>query len=374
MEQKTVNQGIILDVVKSILETENFEATARKIFDAGCLLTGANSGYVALLSEDGMENEVLFLNSGGLKCTVDESLPMPIRGLRAESYKTGRAVFHNDFMNSEWLQFLPEGHVVMKNVLFSPLNVKGQTLGLIGLANKPDDFNETDCEIMESLGMYAAIALEKSMNLERLKQSEEKYKQLYELKSLLVSDIHHRVKNNMQVLVALLQSQMSYGETKTTSEAISAAIGRINSIMVLYDNIYRKEQFEVYPVHEYIPDLINHIMLNYDKEVELDLEVEEMTVEYSIMFPLSLIINELVSNAMKYAFRNNGRHRLEVKFKPGEKETSLYIRDNGKGFHTDHMQSGFGLELVQILTRQIHGSFKIKNNGGTECLVKFQTP
>ena len=79
--------------------------------------TGAQSGYVALLSKDGAENEVVFLESGGLPCDVDLALPMPIRGLRSEAHRLSETVYDNDFHHSEWQQFLPEGHVALEKRL-----------------------------------------------------------------------------------------------------------------------------------------------------------------------------------------------------------------------------------------------------------------
>lgn len=151
----------------------DFESTARGIFDLARTMTGAKSGYIALLSDDGSENEVLFLEAGGLPCTVDESLPMPIRGLRAESYKSGRAACDNDFMNSKWMKWMPEGHVDLKNVMFAPLNIGNKTVGLMGLANKDGDFTEHDQKIAEGFGHLAAIALSHSRTLEELKRSVE---------------------------------------------------------------------------------------------------------------------------------------------------------------------------------------------------------
>lgn len=158
----------LLTGARSVLEDHTFEVTARHIFDSCCELTGAVSGYVALLSVDGEENELLFLEAGGLPCDVDPELPMPIRGLRAESYKTGKVVYDNDFMNSEWVKFMPEGHVRMDNVLFAPLNIEGRTVGIMGLANKPGGFNENDARIAGAFGEMAAVALKNSQNEEAL--------------------------------------------------------------------------------------------------------------------------------------------------------------------------------------------------------------
>ena len=160
--------------LRKILSNASFEDTAREIFNQLKGLTGASSGYVALLSEDGSENEILFLDSGGLPCTVDPLLPMPIRGLRKEAYQSGKAVFENEFHDSEWWSFLPDGHVRLNNVLFSPLNIGGETVGLIGLANKPDAFTGEDLEVAERFGGLAALALEHSRTIEMLNKSRER--------------------------------------------------------------------------------------------------------------------------------------------------------------------------------------------------------
>ncbi|MES9815838.1 MAG: GAF domain-containing protein [Candidatus Thiodiazotropha sp.] len=159
---------------QSVLANRKFEVSARIIFDEACNMTGAVSGYVALLTDDGKENDVLFLDSGGLSCAVDPSLPMPIRGLRAEAYKSGKAVYDNDFMNTDWVKFMPEGHVVLKNVLFAPLNIKDKTVGIIGLANKNGDFTDFDASVAEAFGEIAAIALSNSRTLDQLDENNRK--------------------------------------------------------------------------------------------------------------------------------------------------------------------------------------------------------
>jgi transcriptional regulator with GAF, ATPase, and Fis domain len=158
----------VINGARSILEKKNFEESARAIFDYCKDLIGAPSGYVALLSEDGQENEVLFLEAGGLPCTVDPELPMPIRGLRAIAYESHKAVYENDFMNSEWAGYMPAGHVEMRNVMFSPLNIEDQTVGIMGLANKPSDFTVEDSEIATVFGELAAVALQNSRHIELL--------------------------------------------------------------------------------------------------------------------------------------------------------------------------------------------------------------
>lgn len=160
----------VINGARAILERKTFGESARAIFDQCCELTGAVSGYVALLTDDGTQNEVLFLESGGMPCSVDPELPMPIRGLRAIAYKTHKAAYDNDFMNNRWVKYMPEGHVDMRNVMFAPLNIEGQTVGLLGLANKPTDFTNEDAAVATLFGELAAIALLNSRYFELLNE------------------------------------------------------------------------------------------------------------------------------------------------------------------------------------------------------------
>ncbi|PLW99324.1 MAG: hypothetical protein C0594_17210 [Marinilabiliales bacterium] len=179
--KKTQNKIYSLyDAAKIVQQLGDFKVTAQKLFNKCKKLTGATSGYVALLSENGEENEVLFLDSGGLACSVDESLPMPIRGLRSEAYKLSKAVYHNDFMNSEHIKFMPEGHMVLKNVMFAPLVINNKTVGLIGIANKPTDFTEDDLEIITPMAELAAVALVNSRNLTELGKTNDELEKINE--------------------------------------------------------------------------------------------------------------------------------------------------------------------------------------------------
>jgi len=166
----------LLEASQAIVESHTFEDAAQRIFDVAREATGAISGYVALMSEDGEENELLFVESGGLPCEVDPDLPMPIRGLRAEAYAQADVVYDNDFQNSQWMRFIPPKHVEMRNVLFAPLVIKDQAVGVMGLANKPEDFTEDDVKMAAAFGDMAAIALRRTQIEDKLRESEERYR------------------------------------------------------------------------------------------------------------------------------------------------------------------------------------------------------
>jgi len=169
-----LDRKLASDYSYELITTTNFEVAARNMFDSCKDLIGATSGYVALLSKDGTQNEVTFLDSGGLTCTVDPSLPMPVRGLRAKAYKSGKTVFENNFHDSSYTDLLPDGHVKLKNVLFAPLNINGKAVGIIGLANKPDNITEYDVQIASMFGELIAKALDNSYSIDKFSTTEEK--------------------------------------------------------------------------------------------------------------------------------------------------------------------------------------------------------
>ncbi|MDZ7759872.1 MAG: sensor domain-containing diguanylate cyclase [Desulfovermiculus sp.] len=160
----------ILEASRTILTIDDFSAAARKIFDNASGLIGSTAGYVALLSSDGQENELLFLESGGRPCKVNPELPMPIRGLRAESYRSNAVVYENDFMHSRWIQYMPQGHVRLDNIMFAPLVIDEKTVGIIGLANKPGGFDSQDAELAMAFGDLAALSLRNARTLEELQR------------------------------------------------------------------------------------------------------------------------------------------------------------------------------------------------------------
>ncbi|MGQ9552557.1 MAG: PAS domain S-box protein [Anaerolineae bacterium] len=220
----------LVEGARAILRQRQFEPTARAIFDACKRLTGATAGYVALLSKDGSENEVLFLDSGGLPCAVDPSLPMPIRGLRAEAYRSGTAVYENNFACSEWVQFMPEGHAPLHNVMFAPLMIGGQTVGLIGLANKPGGFSERDAELATAFGELAAVALQNSRSLEVLQQqSHDLGERLKELSCLYtISRIAHTpgisLQEMLQAVVEAIPPGWQYPEITCARIKVEAQV------------------------------------------------------------------------------------------------------------------------------------------------------
>ena len=161
---------------RAVKHQQDFETAARSIFNSCKRLIGAKAGYIALLSDDGTTNDVLYLDTGGDICNVDPNLPMPVRGMREEVYRTCKTIYENDFSKNEWVKFIPTGHARIDNVLFAPLVIRGDPVGLLGLANKPGGFNDHDVIIASAFGEMAAIALFNTQAMDELQNSEERFR------------------------------------------------------------------------------------------------------------------------------------------------------------------------------------------------------
>jgi len=206
---------------RAVLQYREFKDSAKSIFNSCKNLIGARAGYVALLTPDGRENDLLHLDAGGLPCNVDPGLPMPIRGLREKAYRLCKTVFDNCFSRSQWMDFLPDGHVTLENVLFAPLVIDSAAVGLLGLANKPGGFTEHDARIATGFSEFASVALLNSRTLEFLEHSEERFRSVVET----AIDAIITVDNNGRIIFWNQKAEVMFGYK--AAEAIGQPVAMI---------------------------------------------------------------------------------------------------------------------------------------------------
>jgi len=189
LERRTTEVSSLLDSTSAVLDMTDYTTAAQTVFNHCKAITGATAGYVALLSGDGSENEVLFLDSGGRICKVDPDLPMPIRGLRGVAYDKGKVVYDNGFWNSPYKKMMPGGHMKLDNVMFVPLTIDDKVQGIMGLSNKPGGFNQDDADIAFAFGNLAAIGLRNNRLIDSLKENEE----IFRMISQTISDLAYSI-------------------------------------------------------------------------------------------------------------------------------------------------------------------------------------
>lgn len=247
----------LLACSQAVLSQTSFEAAAKAIYQTCKTLIGATAGYVSLLSADDSQNNLLFLDAGGLSCSVDPALPMPIRGIQAEACRLGRPVFDNDFDHGSSWQFLPEGHVRLANVLFVPLIVGGRSAGLLGLGNKPGGFTDHDANLAERFADFAAIALRQRRAEDTLKESEAHFRELFEsaADALWLHDMGTIIEVNQQACQTLgysreelLQMKVSDIEVGVGSEELAKIWEQDTPHLTTFTGHRRRKDGSMFPV------------------------------------------------------------------------------------------------------------------------------
>jgi two-component sensor histidine kinase len=198
-------------------------------------------------------------------------------------------------------------------------------------------------------------------------------------KEWLLKEIHHRVKNNLQIIMSLLNSQSAHLRNSDAIEAIMVSGNRVRSIALIHQKLYSGDNLSSINMPEYVADLLRYMMDGFDtaeRKVRFIQMIEGINIDVAQAVPVGLILNEAITNAIKYAFDENGGE-ITVAFRSHTEADTVVmsISDNGKGLPADFdvRQSGsLGMEMMQGLARQLRGQFNIHSNGGTTVSVEFK--
>lgn len=207
------------------------------------------------------------------------------------------------------------------------------------------------------------------------KYTEEKLKESIRQKEVLIQEIHHRVKNNLQVITSLLRLQMDNIADAQLREEFHTSINRITTMATVHELMYRKQDFDRMSMLTYFNELTHTLVKLYTIEAPVDVDVQihisdrEFDLESSI--PLALIMNEITCNAFKHALRQGGKFYLYLREHGDRYE--LTIGDNGGGYDSAQINEGLGLSLVQILCDQLEAELETRNSAeGLEYKICFQ--
>jgi two-component sensor histidine kinase len=196
------------------------------------------------------------------------------------------------------------------------------------------------------------------------------------LQSVVIKEIHHRIKNNLQTVASLLRLQARRVDSQQTKKALSDSISRILSIAVVHE-ILSKEGMDMVDVRSVLTqmiDMIIHNMVDRDKNIEINLNCDSFTLFSKQATSLILIINELVHNALEHAFVRRNSGIIDVKVKQEENEILLVVADNGIGFNKKDINdsNSLGLNIIRTLVEEdLKGTINIIRNRGTRVEVKF---
>jgi len=207
-----------------------------------------------------------------------------------------------------------------------------------------------------------------------------KLKELLNEKELLMREIFHRVKNNMQVISSLLSLQCKYIKDEKYIEMVKESQGRIKVMALIHENLYRSKDLSNIDFNDYIKSLVNGLLLSYKMDtnkitLKINIETVFFTIETAI--PCGLIVNELISNSLKYAFPEGRAGEINISLRSLDKdELEMIVSNDGVSFPKDldfrNIES-LGLQLVtNLVENQLHGKIELDNSKGTEFQIRFK--
>ncbi|NGP75823.1 PAS domain S-box protein [Balneolaceae bacterium YR4-1] len=215
-------------------------------------------------------------------------------------------------------------------------------------------------------------------DITKRKEAEEQITKSLKEKEILLSEIHHRVKNNLAVISGLLQMQIWETDDHAAETALKDSQLRVQSIALVHEKLYQSENLSYIQFDYYIRDLLQAISSTYvdtHLSVNIETELEDIILNINQAIPCSLLLNELIVNAYKHAFDTGVGGNIYVKTRKNDDTIHLYVKDNGIGLPEDfdlEEANSLGMTLINTLTQQLNGEINMKNENGAIFEVNFE--
>ncbi|MEJ2207697.1 MAG: PAS domain S-box protein [Anaerolineae bacterium] len=341
-------------------------------------LTGSEIGYLHFVDPD--ENTLRLLTwtkKTREQCAAvyDDHYPVDRAGVWADCIRLKRPIIHNDYQVLPDRRGYPEGHVHLVRLVSVPVFEDEEAAMILGVGNKAVDYDEADVRQMLLIGNQL-------LRLLRRKRADEQVRASLREKEVLLQEVHHRVKNNLQIISSLLDIQSQGVEEPRAQQVLQDSRNRIRAMAFVHDRLYQARDLASIDLDDYIRSVVSYLHGVYGslaQNIALHLQIEQVPLDLDTAIPCGLIINELVSNALKYAFppdSSSGDVWIEFSAQP-DGQLALAVCDNGCGLapHIDlDTTPSLGLQLVRMLSEQLRGTVHLSREGGTAFRIVFPGP
>ena len=277
------------------------------------------------------------------------------------------------------------------NELMTQYDVEKKEIEIAGLHKENEAKKETITRLYSKYKLYLGgflllliatsslaylLYFRSKLNAE-LKKKNETIAQNLKEKDILLKEIHHRVKNNLQVVSSLLNLQSNYIEDEIALEAINEGKNRVSSMALIHQNLYTDADITTIETTQYFGELIDQLFDSYnirEQDITLEKNIASLRLDVDTMVPLGLIANELISNALKHAFDDNINGQLIITLQEVDNELHLSIKDNGKGMLENdfYLSESFGNKMIAVFIQKLEASLDIRQQNGTEFLLKIK--
>ncbi len=263
-----------------------------------------------------------------------------------------------------------------------PLLAQGVLIGTLsfGTRTRPT-FTADEVALMKSVADQVAVAMQRLQTNRTLRESEERIKASLGEKEVLLKEIHHRVKNNMQVISSLMALQANELQDASMREVLQDVTHRVRSMAMVHEKLYQSADLARVEFADYAQTLLNYLWRAQGAAslgVRLTTDLAPVSLPVNAAVPCGLILNELVGNALKHAFSGPNGGRVTVSLcNDATGRVRLGVRDNGTGLPPEldwRQAKSLGLRLVQMLAGQLHATVETKSDKGTEFMITFERP
>lgn len=362
-------EKLLSEVCRITVDTGNFQMAWIGLIDK-------NDQYVIPMSWAGVEDGYLSMIR---KITVKDEPDG--RGPTGTAIREGIYFYCNDIQNDPCMELwrdeaLKRGY---RSSIALPIIVRGKSAGAFSIySSEPFYFNRTEIQMLQEITGDISYAIEMIEAEEQREKAEKELRLMISHKEILMKELQHRVKNNLNVISGLLQLEEKKFSDSIPRDIFLNAQARIKSMLGIYERLYLSPDLENIDLHLYIKDLTDSIFSTYsiDREkIRLRTELENLKLETKRAVPLGLILNELISNALKYAYTNGSKGEIQVGLKKNGEYIKLHVSDNGCGIPESvnpYTTESMGFMLVRMLTEQIGAELLVESSKGTRVNIHFR--
>jgi PAS domain S-box-containing protein len=255
-----------------------------------------------------------------------------------------------------------------------PLLSKEMAIGALNvISTRRYEISEEEKQTLFSVGRELGSTIKRMAAEEEVKKSSNNLE-------ILLKEIHHRVKNNLQIITSILNLQIRKIEDPTTIEALRDSQSRVRSMALVHEHLYRGRDFSHIDLGNYIRALGTGLFQSYkaaNQSIRFDLNIRNIYVDINTSIPLGLISNELITNSLKYAFMGKKDGKISISASENLQALTFVVADNGIGMPdtiTLENQASLGLRLVSLLTSQLKGTVTIDRSEGTKFVFTIPKP
>lgn len=290
------------------------------------------------------------------------------------SLSRNEMIVSKDAKTEEMNQELRESYLVPNKIggmIDIPIRSEGKMIGLICFEHvgKTHEWSNEEKKFCQSVAQLLSLVIETNQKQEY----REKLENIIHQKELLIQEINHRVKNNLAVIMSLLNLQKHNTRDGYHSRLFEEVKDKVYSMSLIQEQLHTSDNIDSIDLDNFLRNLVQNLNHSYgrDKNIDIQLDLNSVPVDVSKAIPCGLISNEVLTNSFKYAFENNPNPVLSIRLKKENGRCHLEFSDNGPGFDKETNITGMGMELMCDLSSQIDGKISLNSEKGVQVVLEF---